>query len=94
MIDFSQVCMEAGVAEQWMSFGPELLLRRLRVAADLFLTRLAGLLHYSKGHLSKIETGLKRPTPGLAQRCDALLNARDALAALVPARPSSNGVGK
>lgn len=80
------------MAEQWMSFGPEL--RRLRVAADLSLTRLAGLLHYSKGHLSKVETGLKRPTPELAQRCDVLLCAQGALAALVPARSSRNGIGK
>jgi transcriptional regulator with XRE-family HTH domain len=72
-----------------MSFGPEL--RRLRVAAGQSLTRLAALLHYSKGHLSKIETGLKRPTPELAQRCDTLLGAQGALAALVPARSSGSG---
>jgi transcriptional regulator with XRE-family HTH domain len=81
-----------GVTEQWMLFGPEL--RRLRVAADLSLTRLAGLLHYSKGHVSKVETGLKRPTPELAQRCDTLLGAEGALAALVPARPSGSVAGK
>jgi transcriptional regulator with XRE-family HTH domain/tetratricopeptide (TPR) repeat protein len=79
------------VTEQWMSFGPEL--RRLRVAADVSLTRLAGLLHYSKGHVSKVETGLKRPTPELAQRCDALLGAQGALAALVPV-PSSRSVAR
>jgi len=89
---FSQVCMEVGVAGQWMSFGPEL--RRLRVAADMSLTRLARLLHYSKGHLSKVETGLKRPTPELAQRCDVLLDAQGALAALVPARSPWNVTGK
>ena len=75
-----------------MSFGPEL--RRVRVAADLSLTRLAGLLHYSKGHVSKIETGLQRPTPELAQRCDTLLGAQGTLVALVPARPSVSGVGE
>jgi transcriptional regulator with XRE-family HTH domain len=80
------------VAEQWMSFGPEL--RRLRVAADLSLTRLAALLYYSKGYVSKIETGLKRPTPELAQRCDALLGAEGALAALVPARSSGSVAGE
>jgi len=80
------------VTEQWMSFGPEL--RRLRVAADLSLTRLAGLLHYSKGHVSKVETGLKRPTPELAQRCDTLLGARGVLAALVPHRSSGSGAGE
>jgi len=75
-----------------MSFGPEL--RRLRVAADLSLTRLAGLLHYSKGHVSKVETGLKRPTPELAQRCDTLLSAEGALAVLVPARSSGSVAGE
>lgn len=79
------------MTEQWMSFGPEL--RRLRVAAEESLTRLAALLHYSKGHLSKIEMGLKRPTPELAQRCDTLLGAQGALAALVPARCSGSGSG-
>jgi transcriptional regulator with XRE-family HTH domain len=74
------------------SFGPEL--RRLRVRADLSLTRLAGLLHYSKGYVSKVETGLKRPTPELAQRCDTLLGAEGALAALVPARSSGSVGGK
>ncbi len=68
-----------------MSFGPEL--RRLRTAADLSLTRLAQLLFYSKGHISKIETGLKRPSPELALRCDTLLGAAGTLAALAPARP-------
>ncbi|MGH3912641.1 MAG: helix-turn-helix domain-containing protein [Pseudonocardiaceae bacterium] len=68
------------------SFGPEL--RRLRIEAGLSLTRLAGLLHYSKGHLSKVETGLKRPTPELARCCDALVGAAGDLAALVPPRPA------
>lgn len=77
---------------QRVSFGPEL--RRLRVAADLSLTRLAELLHYSKGHISKVETGLKRPTPELAQRCDTLLGAEGALAALVPARSSGSVAGE
>lgn len=74
------------------SFGPEL--RRLRIAADLSLTRLAELLHYSKGHVSKVETGRKRPTRELAQCCDTLLGAAGALAALVPARSSGRVTGK
>lgn len=76
------------MTEQWRSFGPEL--RRSRVAADISLTRLAGLLYYSKGYLSKVETGLKQPTPELAQRCDTLLGAGGALAALIPARSSGS----
>lgn len=83
---FSSVFLEEEMTEQWNLFGPEL--RRRRIEADLSLTRLAGLLHYSKGHLSKIETGLKRPTPELAQRCDALVDAAGELAALVSTRPS------
>lgn len=78
------------MTEQWTSFGPEL--RRLRTAADLSLTRLAQLLYYSKGYVSKIETGLKRPSPELAARCDTLLDAAGALAALVPAQPSGRRV--
>ncbi len=77
---------------QWTSFGPEL--RRLRVAADLSLTQLAELLHYSKGHVSKVETGHKRPTRELAQCCDALLSAAGTLAALVPAQPVSGRVAE
>ncbi|MBV2152999.1 helix-turn-helix domain-containing protein [Kitasatospora sp. SUK 42] len=54
-------------------FGPEL--RRRRIAAGLTLTRLAELLSYSKGHLSKIERGQKAPPPEFARRCDAQLAA-------------------
>lgn len=63
-------------------FGAEL--RRLRIEAGLSLSRLAGILHYSKGYLSKIETGSKQPTPDFARRCDAELNAGGKLSELVP----------
>ncbi|MPY59200.1 helix-turn-helix transcriptional regulator [Streptomyces spongiae] len=66
-------------------FGPEL--RRLRLAAGLTLTQLASFVHYSKGQLSKIETGRKRPTPEFARLCDVALDAGGALAALVPVDP-------
>ncbi|MEW2398374.1 helix-turn-helix transcriptional regulator [Streptomyces sp. NPDC046862] len=66
-------------------FGPEL--RRLRLAAGLTLTQLASSVHYSKGQLSKIETGRKRPTPEFARLCDAALDAGGALAGLVPVVP-------
>jgi transcriptional regulator with XRE-family HTH domain len=79
-------CVEASVTEPWTSFGPEL--RRLRTAADMSLTQLAQALYYSKGYISKIETGLKRPSPELAARCDTLLNAAGTLAARVPTQPS------
>ncbi|MFE7562131.1 helix-turn-helix domain-containing protein [Kitasatospora sp. NPDC057500] len=63
-------------------FGPEL--RRRRLAAGLTLTRLAELLNYSKGHLSKIERGQKAPPPDLARRCDAQLGAGGELERLAP----------
>ena len=47
------------MAEQGKSFGAEL--RRRRVAAGLSLAQLAARIHYSKGYLSKIETGHKPP---------------------------------
>ena len=62
-------------------FGAEL--RRMRNAAGMSLTKMAGLLHYSKGYVSKIETGLKQPTQDFARRCDALLEADGRLAELV-----------
>lgn len=66
-------------------FGPEL--RKRRIAAGLTLTRLAELLSYSKGHLSKIERGRKAPPPELARRCDAQLSAGGELERLRPAEP-------
>lgn len=68
-------------------FGPEL--RRQRLAAGLTLDRLAALVHYSKGYLSKVETGQKSPTPELARWCDTALGAGGALAGLVPERAAS-----
>ncbi|MGP4019269.1 helix-turn-helix domain-containing protein [Saccharopolyspora sp. 5N708] len=49
---------------------------------------MAALLHYSKGHLSKIETGNKRPTPDFARRCDAVLDAGGKLTDLVSTQSS------
>ncbi|MFB8241450.1 helix-turn-helix domain-containing protein [Kitasatospora purpeofusca] len=63
-------------------FGPEL--RRRRLAAGMTLTRLAALLSYSKGHLSKIERGQKAPPTDLARRCDAQLGADGELEKLAP----------
>lgn len=78
---------------QSAEFGPEL--RRLRIAAGFTLTRLAASVHYSKGQLSKVETGNKRASIEFARLCDTALGADGALAALVtsspgrkPARPS------
>ncbi|MFB6624562.1 helix-turn-helix domain-containing protein [Streptomyces sp. NPDC056374] len=63
-------------------FGPEL--RRRRLAAGMTLDDLAARVHYSKGQLSKVETGRQRPTPELARLCDSTLAAGGALSALVP----------
>lgn len=70
-------------------FGAEL--RRLRTAAGLTLAQFASSVHYSKGQLSKIENGHKRPTPEFARMCDAVLDAGGALAGLVPEIPLAGG---
>ncbi|WP_440902141.1 helix-turn-helix domain-containing protein [Actinosynnema sp.] len=70
---------------QHEAFGIEL--RRRRNAAGLSLQDLAKELNYSKGHLSKIETGAKAPTPQLARQADAVLSAGGELSRLAPAAP-------
>ena len=62
-------------------FGAEL--RRRRLAAGLSLAGLAAEAHYSKGHLSRVESGGKAPSAGLARRCDAVLRAGGDLVALL-----------
>lgn len=64
------------------SFGQEL--RRRRLERDLSLGQLSALVHYTKGHLSKIENGGKRPGRDLARRLDQMLGARGELAGLLP----------
>ncbi|MCX4694654.1 helix-turn-helix domain-containing protein [Streptomyces sp. NBC_01408] len=54
-------------------------LRRLRVQRGLSLADLARQTHYSKGYLSKIETGSKRVTVDVARRCDEVLRAEGGL---------------
>lgn len=71
-------------------FGPEL--RRRRIAAGLSLTALGAETHYSKGYLSKLETGAKPPSPEAAIACDAALHADGGLSALAPDRGASRGV--
>ncbi|OKK17595.1 DNA-binding protein [Streptomyces sp. CB00455] len=58
-------------------------LRRLRVERGLSLADLARRTHYSKGYLSKIETGSKRATADVARRCDEVLEAGGELLRLV-----------
>jgi transcriptional regulator with XRE-family HTH domain len=70
------------VLEQPSVFGAEL--RRSRIAAGLTLTEFASSVHYSKGQVSKVETGQKRPSAEFARLCDAALGTGGALAALAP----------
>ncbi|MGC4858194.1 helix-turn-helix domain-containing protein [Micromonospora sp. DT41] len=67
-------------------FGDEL--RRLRHAADFSLSDLAGRVHYSKSHLSKVENGDKAPSEALARQCDAVLQAGGSLLRLARPRPA------
>lgn len=70
------------VQDELRIFGSRL--RQARTAAGLTLERLASIVHYSKGQLSKVETGHKRPSQELARLCDAALGAGGELVALVP----------
>ncbi|NHD17798.1 MULTISPECIES: helix-turn-helix transcriptional regulator [unclassified Actinopolyspora] len=74
------------MSEQCRLFGTEL--RRARIAAGLSLSELAGRVHYSKGYLSKVETGRKQPLPAVARLCDNELGAGGELTELLP-EPSS-----
>lgn len=80
------------MVQQPIQFGGEL--RRRRLAAGLTLTDLVRLVHYSKGQLSKVERGMKAPSRELARLCDAALDARGQLAALVSGRPSGGGLAE
>ena len=63
------------------TFGAEL--RRRRQLAGLSLARFGDLVHYSKGYLSKIESGTQTAHPAFARQCDAVLNADGALISLL-----------
>jgi len=70
--------------------GPETfgaVLRRKRLAAGVSLAQLAAEVHYSKGQLSKIETGRARGGPRLAHLCDVALDTGGALVAALIAEP-------
>lgn len=73
------------MVQQPTGFGEEL--RRMRLAVGLTLSDLAQRVHYSKGQLSKVERGIKRPSRELVRLCDATLDARGALASLVSEAP-------
>ncbi|WP_216206296.1 ATP-binding protein [Amycolatopsis aidingensis] len=66
-------------------FGGEL--RRGREAAGYSQAAFARLIHYSKGYLSKVETGRAAGNRQFAEACDRVLQAEGALAALMPEKP-------
>ncbi|MFF9775658.1 helix-turn-helix domain-containing protein [Streptomyces sp. NPDC013978] len=74
-----------GTALTTQSFPAQL--RRLRRERGLSLTDLARRTHYSKGYLSKIETGAKRATVDVARLCDEVLRAEGELLRLVQQAP-------
>ncbi|MFF4594734.1 helix-turn-helix domain-containing protein [Amycolatopsis sp. NPDC001319] len=62
------------------TFGSRL--RALRVAEGLSLSEFARRLYYSKGHVSRIETGAQSPSSEFVRKCDAELCAGGELIAL------------
>jgi hypothetical protein len=68
-------------------FGNEL--RRRRGEAGLSLRDLADKVRFSRSYLSKIENGLRPPTPALARVCDSALQAQGMLAALALPREAA-----
>ena len=68
--------VEIGPAD---AFGAAL--RQARTARELSLRDLGAIVHYSKGHLSKIENGVVAAHRELADSCDAALGADGALTA-------------
>src|SRR2546421_678528 len=67
-----------------VSAGAEL--RRLRRERGISLAGVAGLWDYSKGHLTKIETGVQDPTTALLARCDELFGTGETLRRLARSR--------
>ncbi|MFC6023652.1 tetratricopeptide repeat protein [Plantactinospora solaniradicis] len=65
-----------------ISFGAEL--RRRRQEQKMSLAELAREVHYSRGFLSKIETGKAQPNRALAETCDELLGAGGDLVRRLP----------
>jgi hypothetical protein len=58
-------------------------LRELRTARGLSLSEFARRVFYSKGYVSRVETGASTPSAEFARRCDVELGADGALVALV-----------
>lgn len=69
------------MVEQQPEFGAEL--RRKREIAGHSQTAFARLIHYSKGYLSKVETGKATGNREFAQACDSALDAGGSLLSLM-----------
>ncbi|MFE3690745.1 ATP-binding protein [Streptomyces sp. NPDC059129] len=67
-----------------IDFGSEL--RRRRKEAQMSISEMAQRVHYSKGYLSKVETGKATGSLDLAQACDRELGAAGELAELAPSK--------
>ncbi len=80
---------ESPAALSARAFGERL--RTLRVERGLSLAELSGLVHYSKGYLSKVENGDKPPTVQLARGCDQALGADGGLLRLLIGTPTPSG---
>ncbi|MCB5911802.1 helix-turn-helix domain-containing protein [Streptomyces pinistramenti] len=70
-------------------FGSEL--RRRRQEAGLSLSKLALVMNYDKGHLSKVERGVRRASGDLARRCDAMFGAEGELQRLAEPQEEPGG---
>lgn len=74
-------------------------LQRWRGAAGLTLGQLAKQVHYTKGHLSRIENGTRRASPALIRAIDKVVGAEGALVRRfcapppAPGRPPVSGAG-
>lgn len=67
--------------------GPRL--RALRIQKGLSLTAFARRVFYTKGYLSRVETGLQNPSPEFVRRCEAELGAGGTLAAVTEERDTT-----
>ncbi|MFB7272109.1 tetratricopeptide repeat protein [Streptomyces sp. NPDC056244] len=75
---------EMSVMDDPINFGSEL--RRRRREARMSISEMARRVHYSKGYLSKVETGRAAGSLGLAQACDRELGAGGELTELAPGK--------
>jgi len=73
------------VREVNKDFGAEL--RRRRRASGLSLHDLSVAIHYSRGHISKVETSKVAPSAHLVRLSDAALRAGGELIAFAATRP-------